>query len=277
MATSFWIHVTRRGPNVVLRVALSGAGVTHPAAGRERCACTSSRRGRHVTVAPKRLNRNRRSFHGLLVRVKRLGPKPSQCSHRCTSDCRIHISKLVTERLCRRPGGPFAVDPIRVDPSPQEGPLSGVCRKFEGTLVGRPSLKRVAKRPQQLGASGVVQLTAAIGLITRADPELRGIAGLSLGVSGGHHPGSGERHSGRDSAPLEALSRATCGRCAGQHGHGPAAGGYRPGGNAAAVADRAVRRATPAVHPSGDGGGAAAGGVTDCGRLHARGTRSSGH
>ena len=27
-------------------------------------------------------------------------------------------------------------------------------------------------------------LTAAIGLITRADPELRGIAGLSLGVSG---------------------------------------------------------------------------------------------
>jgi hypothetical protein len=55
-----------------------------------------SRRGRRVGVAPKRLDR--RSLDGLLVRVQRVGPKPSHRSHRRTSYSRIYISELVTER-----------------------------------------------------------------------------------------------------------------------------------------------------------------------------------
>jgi len=84
----------------------------------------------------------------------------------------------MTGWLSYRPGGPFALDPIRVDPSSQEGLLSGVCRKFEGTLVGRPSLKRVVKRPQQLGASGVVQVVVVEGVVQ----------GIDLG-EGGLRPG----------------------------------------------------------------------------------------
>ena len=97
----------------------------------------------------------------------------------------------MTEQLCRRPSGPFAIDPIQVDPSSQEGLLSGVCRKFEGTLVGRPSLKRVAKRPQQLGASGVVQVVVVEGVVQ----------GIDLG-EGGLRPGGVTQRDG----PMERVS-----------------------------------------------------------------------
>ena len=52
---------------------------------------------------------------------------------------------------------------------------SGVCRKFEGTLVGRPSLNRVAHRPQQLGAGGVVQVVVVERLAQGIDFGERGL------------------------------------------------------------------------------------------------------
>jgi tungstate transport system permease protein len=105
-----------------------------------------------------------------------------------------------------------------------------------------------------------VTRTLIPGLV-RADPELRAIAGLSLGVSGA-------------ASALAALIGIPVGlslhlkRFRGRRAvgvlvnrYGPAAGGRRPRGHATPLADWPIRRAAAALHPSRDGVRSATGGL----------------